>query len=131
MEESYIGKFITINTLFGTFVDENKLIGKFITINTLFETFVDENKLIGKLQTPDQHILSGIISKDAYLTGRLNITTGYDTYQGPYEVAPHAFEEQTLKTANMGMKENVVVLEVPYFEVSNDTGTTVYIAKEV
>lgn len=30
------------------------------------------------------------------------------------------------------MKEDVTVLEVPYYEVSNDqNGTTVYIAKEV
>lgn len=111
---------------------EKFYIGKFTTFNTLFGTFINENKLIGKIQRPDRLILSGTVSKEISYIGKLNIITGYDTYQGPYNVIPKAFEQQTLKTANRLMTENVVVLEVPYFEVGNDeNGTTVYIAKEV
>lgn len=62
----------------------------------------------------------------------LTIEQDYDIYSGPYEVTPSSNGEQVLHTANRLMEENVVVLEIPYFEVSNDSdGTTVFIAKEV
>lgn len=50
----------------------------------------------------------------------------YDEYKGEYKVIPKT-EKQTLETKNKVMKNNVTVAEIPFFEVSNETGTTVII----
>lgn len=55
---------------------------------------------------------------------------GADEYEGAYSVTP-LVSEQTLETANKLMREDVLVLGVPYYETSNLTGETVYIASEV
>lgn len=47
-------------------------------------------------------------------------------YTGPYEAIPKA-QSQTLETKDKSMKDNVTVAEIPYHEVSNETGTTVVI----
>ncbi len=52
-------------------------------------------------------------------------------YTGTYEVTPKANTEQTLQTAGKQLLENVTVHEVPYYETSNISGTTVYIAQEI
>lgn len=60
------------------------------------------------------------------------IRTGYQPYEGPYEVTPKADERQTLHTKGMSMKDDVTVKAVPYYEVSNAAGgQTIYIASEV
>lgn len=53
------------------------------------------------------------------------------TYNGSYSVKPKAFEDITLPTANKLMKNNVTIEKVPYFETSNETGTTIYIADSI
>ena len=48
-------------------------------------------------------------------------------YEGSYEVTP-AIEAQTLPTADRHMKEDLRVLEIPYFEVGNtQNGKTIII----
>ena len=54
-----------------------------------------------------------------------------EVYEGEYIVTPKAHESQTLETANKLLEENVLVLDVPYFQTSNEYGDTVYIASEV
>ena len=54
-----------------------------------------------------------------------------ELYQGPYEVTPKADEVQVLQTINKTLQNNVTVFKVPYYEVSNLSGKTVYIAEEV
>lgn len=54
-----------------------------------------------------------------------------DYYTGLYEVTPKAYDEQILETAHKMMADNVTVHVVPYYEASNATGDTVYIASEV
>lgn len=50
-----------------------------------------------------------------------------EPYRGSYEVTP-AIESQTLPTADRHMKEDLRVLEIPYFEVGNtQEGKTVII----
>ena len=52
-------------------------------------------------------------------------------YEGEYEVTPKIFK-QTLQTAHKILKEDVCVKEIPYYEVSNNSGgSTVYIGNEV
>ena len=52
----------------------------------------------------------------------------HSAYGGPYTVIPKAYEDQTLQTENKLMLENVLVTEVPKYEVSNEYGKTIYIA---
>lgn len=62
--------------------------------------------------------------------GKVIYTIGGDAepYTGSYEVTPKAFEAQTLATAGKLMSRNVKVEAVPYYETSNVSGTTIYIA---
>lgn len=54
----------------------------------------------------------------------------YPYYQGAYTVTP-SDEAQTLATKNTTMTDDVTVKQIPYYEVSNQTGSTVYIGKEL
>lgn len=58
----------------------------------------------------------------------IEVAHDYDPYQGPYEVIPKAWEDQTLATKDKTMTDDVLVFEVPYSEVSNQYGETVSIA---
>lgn len=56
---------------------------------------------------------------------------GGEIYQGDYTVTPKT-EKQTLQTREKILTENVEILSIPYFDVSNDKGgSTVYIGSEV
>lgn len=78
------------------------------------------------------------MEQEEVLIGRLSIAgkpiyipISGEVYEGPYTVTPKAYDSQTLLTANKSMTNNVTVFRVPYFEVSNEKGKTVYIAQEV
>lgn len=45
----------------------------------------------------------------------------YEFFDGPYEVKP-TFENQTLKTKNMAMKDNVDIKPISVTKVSNQSG---------
>lgn len=53
-----------------------------------------------------------------------------DLYDGEYQVVSDVDEIQVLNTKNKIMKDDVTILAIPYWEVSNDTGTTCVIGKE-
>ncbi len=52
----------------------------------------------------------------------------YDFYDGEYEFVPKTVP-QTAETKNKTLKDNITVLSIPYFEVSNTDGTTVIIGE--
>ena len=52
-------------------------------------------------------------------------------YDGEYDVIPKAWEMQTLATNDKYMEDDVRVHEIPYYETSNEHGTTCYIADEL
>lgn len=53
-----------------------------------------------------------------------------DRYEGPYIVTPRT-QDQTLATMDKLMAENVLVMEIPYYETTNEQGGyTVIIADE-
>ena len=90
------------------------------------------SKIIGELNA------AGICgsTNTANMTGTIgNGIVKYDSstelYTGEYNVVPKATEEQRLPCAGKKMKKDVTVQRVPYYETSNDTGITVYIASEV
>lgn len=47
----------------------------------------------------------------------------YPMYEGPYEVTP-LFDEQILETRKKSMADDVTVLAIPIYEVSNPQGGT-------
>ncbi len=67
---------------------------------------------------------------DAELSEAIQIVST-NLYQGEYIVIPKAQNEVVLETRNKTMADNVTVRKVPYYETSNITGETVYIATEV
>lgn len=54
----------------------------------------------------------------------------YDYYDGSYEVTPK-INAQSLNTAEKVMREDLKVKSIPYYEVDNTKGTTVYIGDEI
>ena len=80
--------------------------------------------------------LRGSISEEEQLSGKISDAAtkppAYPPYTGQYQVTPSISGEQVLETKDKYMTDNLVVLEVPYSEVSNTAdGITVYIGKEV
>ena len=57
--------------------------------------------------------------------------TGGEHYQGEYIVIPSPSDNITLETEGKVMDDDVTVIKIPYYETSNITGKTVYIASEV
>ena len=51
-------------------------------------------------------------------------------YDGAYVVIPD-IDQQILPTENKRMREDVTVTGIPYYEVSNVKGVTVYIANQL
>ena len=75
-------------------------------------------------------VLSGELSPMPQLDGQLSIHTTYDVYTGETDIIPKAYQDQILNTANKLVTQNILVHKVPYIETHNDSGVTVYIAKE-
>lgn len=103
-----------------------------------------EPVIIGKVNSVSY--LNGKISNKALIVGhiqaassvkavRVDVGEFYDRidfYDGDYTVTPKAHEQIVLNTNGLCMKDNVVVLEVPYYETSNlQNGYTAYIGNEV
>jgi hypothetical protein len=55
--------------------------------------------------------------------------TDKDLYEGVYEIIPST-EIQTIECSGKYMSDDLVCKEIPYYEVSNNDGLTVYIGKE-
>lgn len=86
----------------------------------------------------DEHLIGYLSDVDAHITGSLSqgesisgAVSAFDLYTGDYAVTPLAREAVVLPTHNKLMVSDITVLEVPYFETSNESGHTVYIASEV
>lgn len=66
------------------------------------------------------------ISADVSL-GRVTIIhSDMPDYEGEYEATPQ-MGEQTLNTKNKTMRDDFVVKPIPYYDVANEYGRTIYI----
>ena len=73
--------------------------------------------------------ISGNITSKKRISGSIYLSGSHvQYYDGEYEVIPKAWESQELETRQKMMREDVLVHEIPYAEVSNIYGTTVTIA---
>lgn len=68
--------------------------------------------------------VTGIVSEMDTVSG--GITVGgrgdYPEYDGAYEITPLPGTDQILATAGRVLTENVNVLEIPYYETTNESG---------
>lgn len=62
--------------------------------------------------------------------GIVKVDGSTDPYLGEYEVTPKV-DAQTVPCAGKKMLKDVDIKAIPFFETSNEAGTTVYIAAEV
>lgn len=88
--------------------------------------------MIGTIENIEN--LIGELSEQAdSIVGEVNIplTIREKTYPGDYTITPKAWSSTTLHTKGFSMNDDITISEVPYFETSNETGDTVYIANEV
>ena len=62
--------------------------------------------------------------------GIVKVDGSTDPFLGEYEVTPKV-DAQTMPCAGKKMLKDVDIKALPFFETSNEAGTTVYIAAEV
>ena len=62
--------------------------------------------------------------------GIVKVDGSTDPFLGEYEVTPKV-DAQTMPCAGKKMLKDVEIKAIPFFETSNEAGTTVYIAAEV
>lgn len=76
--------------------------------------------------------LVGVLSNtNGNLVGSLTAPRGYEDYIGSYEVTPST-AEQIMNTADKHLTDNIIIHEIPYYNVSNQSGgSTVYIGNGV
>ena len=81
----------------------------------------------------DIECLTAEILSEVDVSGDVSIPTHieYGRFSGPYEITPRAHEDVVLETNGLLMDDDVTVKKIPYFETSNLSGYTVYIANEV
>lgn len=91
--------------------------------------------LVGVIQTTGElESLVGIIqTQSGVLSGQVSryIGSDVDIYDGDYIVIPKPFDDQEFNTKGLLMKDDLTVLQIPYYETSNIAdGLTVYIGGE-
>lgn len=74
--------------------------------------------------------IKGNSSVSVEINGKVISGASVPIYTGSYEVTPK-IDAQTLKTANKRMEKDVAIKAIPIYQVSNNDGTTVYIAREL
>lgn len=101
---------------------------------------MDECGISGVVYTEDT--LHGVIESGGAIQGNLETEgvligeVGFpkcfypEIYDGEYEVTPKT-HEQHLATNQKFMEDDVTIKKIPYYETSNDYGTTCYIAGDI
>ena len=88
-------------------------------------------KLLSKKIDVDFKVLDKQFNVDFGEFSVLTIHKDAEYYEGEYKVTP-AVVAQTLPTAKRTMKDDMTILAIPYYDVSNQAGgQTVYIGNEV
>ena len=77
--------------------------------------------------------IQGSITTTDVITANLQIPDAMpiDIYDGQYEIDPKAHAATILNTSGRMLLKDVTIRKIPYFETSNLSGYTVYIASEV
>ena len=70
--------------------------------------------------------ISATINSTGSMVGKLGLVADREEYDGEYIVTPSRVATD-LKTKHKVMRGDIHVKEIPYYETSNETGTTIYI----
>ncbi len=98
--------------------------GKVHSVSTIKGSITNRASVVGSVQSVASVKAAKIAVGEFY--------DKIDFFDGDYMVTPKAYEQTVLETDGLCMKDNVIILEVPYFETSNlQNGYTVYIGSEV
>lgn len=73
----------------------------------------------------------GSLSEIPSISGTISKPEIISPYTGSYDVTPKAHNDQVLETANKTLTNNITIHKIPFVQSHNDSGTTVYIAKEI
>ena len=95
----------------------------------IYRTVTVKPIITGKAVKTSPLLLGRVISVNPEVINKIAYSN-MDEYDGDYEVTPLAHEAVVLPTAQKQMRDDVTVFKVPYFETTNEHGTTVYIAEE-
>lgn len=122
-----------MNVLNGQITDNNKLSG-FLTSDNLELTgsLSADEVLVGQLISQESNLQGNLSADSILMEGIISIPPEIptDIYEGEYEIVSKPFETSEIQTQGLKMRENIVVLEIPYYETSNVSGYTVYIGGE-
>lgn len=87
---------------------------------------VSDGLLVGHIYSSYGNLI-GTIANVVNLRGSMSMPIGYSDYTGDYEVTPKIVA-QSLPTADKHLSKDVVIKEIPYYEVSNQAnGKTIII----
>ena len=113
-----------------TVLQEVTIIGKLSkTPKKIIGTMIPVSALSGSIR-PKAVLVGKVYSNTPVLTGKVSIITGYDEYEGAYEVTPKV-NSQMIETKDKLMYKDLIVSSIPYYEVSNSKGgTTIIIGGE-
>ena len=122
-----------MDTLNGQIKEDNKLYG-FLTANDfgLTGSLSNNDVLVGQLISQELNLQGSLSTNNILMEGNITIPPEIptDIYEGEYEIVSKPFETSEIQTQGLKMRENIVVLEIPYYETSNISGYTVYIGGE-
>ena len=67
--------------------------------------------------------LSGSLTDIPSLSGSLTLPTAveYETYVGPYNIVPKAYQDQLFNTLDKLMTDDLLVQKIPHAEAHNDS----------
>jgi hypothetical protein len=99
--------------------------------SNLTASIMEHVQISGSLSPRSQ--ISGSVKDRRNLKATINVPVfeHHDSYEGDYVVVPKADSGTVLETQGKLMTDDVEVIKIPYFETSNLSGKTVYIASEV
>ena len=115
----------------------NRKNDKLISENSIYKEVTDNNQHINHntaiVPTGTIDITeNGTYNVTEYAQANVDVYgTGGEMYNGEYTVTPSAHNNIVLETKHKTMRDDVTVLEIPYYETSNILGTTVYIADQI
>ena len=116
-------------TLTGTITNTSELVGSIQSAHFLYGTINSIPNLSGSISNGRVGNLIGKLQLQDTITGVIAASGGEPEYIGSYTVTPKV-HAQFLNTKDKIMRDNVSILEIPYYETSNLTGKTVYIGGE-
>ena len=124
-----MGSLINGVTLTGIIKNSSELVGTIQSTHFLCGTINAIPTITGTISNGRIGNLTGTIQFNGCLTGNISIVGAEDVYNESYIVTPKTYP-QSLSTKNKLMKNDVSILEIPYYETSNLSGKTVYIGGE-